>query len=278
MIDLKHHIEGLSWELDKQWHVNHDGCPAGTDTKKRLYVKAVDTYGKWIGYCHHCNDSGVVSSGSIVQDIYSRVDAPLDTVGVPYSAVGPAVARLWDESTEEIPVIPSLWLKKWYLDETDYPKIPVRWRQANESLVFQFGVSIQMRGFNSPLSKYVTHYVGGNKYKHFAAVGNSELVITEDIISAYRAHRDLGVSAIALLGTTVPEALAADIAFAGAAFSTITLWLDADVAGASATGAAYRAIANAAHRAAHVNAIKGHKSPKELTIPALQHIYRGMPK
>ncbi len=41
---------------DHQIHVNHIDCPAGYDSKRRLYIKRV--FGGAVAYCHHCNESG----------------------------------------------------------------------------------------------------------------------------------------------------------------------------------------------------------------------------
>lgn len=48
---------GMALEDGKLTHVNHEGCPAGTDTKRRLYVRRE---GKLIkAHCHNCGNSGV---------------------------------------------------------------------------------------------------------------------------------------------------------------------------------------------------------------------------
>ncbi len=43
--------------------VNHDPCPAGTDTKRRLYVTRKED-GNVIAYCHNCSCSGFHGSGN----------------------------------------------------------------------------------------------------------------------------------------------------------------------------------------------------------------------
>lgn len=47
-------------QRDQQVHINHDGCPAGTDTKRRLYIKNTGT--AILAYCHHCNEHRVLKS------------------------------------------------------------------------------------------------------------------------------------------------------------------------------------------------------------------------
>lgn len=41
----------------EQVRVDHDGCSAGTDTKRRLYIKRL-TDGTVLAYCHNCGESG----------------------------------------------------------------------------------------------------------------------------------------------------------------------------------------------------------------------------
>ena len=43
----------------QQIRTDHQNCPAGTDSRQRLYLKNVD--GKILGYCHHGSSSAVVS-------------------------------------------------------------------------------------------------------------------------------------------------------------------------------------------------------------------------
>ena len=42
---------------DEQVNINHVGCPAGTDNKRRLYVKR-KINGEVVWYCHHCDGRG----------------------------------------------------------------------------------------------------------------------------------------------------------------------------------------------------------------------------
>lgn len=56
-IDL-YDVSGM--ELDEQRKFNHIDCPAGMDTKQRLYIKRVEN--GHVFYCHHCSSSGFVLS------------------------------------------------------------------------------------------------------------------------------------------------------------------------------------------------------------------------
>jgi hypothetical protein len=50
-----------------QVHINHDGCPAGTDTKRRLYIKNNGT--AILAYCHHCNEPRVLKNVGVRQTL-----------------------------------------------------------------------------------------------------------------------------------------------------------------------------------------------------------------
>lgn len=41
-----------------QTHINHQDCPAGSDTKKRLYITVTDDNTMVLAFCHHCSQRG----------------------------------------------------------------------------------------------------------------------------------------------------------------------------------------------------------------------------
>lgn len=50
-------------EVGEQIHINHEGCSAGQDTKKRLYIKRIDN--GILAFCHHCGKHGYYYDASI---------------------------------------------------------------------------------------------------------------------------------------------------------------------------------------------------------------------
>ena len=42
----------------KSIHINHEGCEAGKDTKRRLYISITSDGGAVLAYCHHCGRRG----------------------------------------------------------------------------------------------------------------------------------------------------------------------------------------------------------------------------
>lgn len=49
--------------IDEQIKINHANCPAGEDTKQRLYIKRIENNGI-LAYCHHCGKRGVAFSNA----------------------------------------------------------------------------------------------------------------------------------------------------------------------------------------------------------------------
>jgi hypothetical protein len=74
MIDFSQYkltIDGL--QEGDQVHVNHQLCPAGVDTKKRLYLKQIED-GKILGYCHHCGESGILNGQKTIKSLAALKD------------------------------------------------------------------------------------------------------------------------------------------------------------------------------------------------------------
>lgn len=51
--DIEHHVPSNTGQVK----INHDNCPAGVDTKQRLYIRRKED-GSVVWYCHHCNGRG----------------------------------------------------------------------------------------------------------------------------------------------------------------------------------------------------------------------------
>jgi len=102
MIDLTDwtkHIRDL--DRGESIRVNHHDCPAGQDTRRRLYLtKPAGSPDVVLGYCHNCQDKGVLSiktgSGN-----YRQFDAPPDSVDLlPNNGEFSAPKNLVTDTTE----------------------------------------------------------------------------------------------------------------------------------------------------------------------------------
>jgi len=85
MTSLYHNVQSSGLGPGTQINVNHDNCPAGQDTKGRLYIRMTDDGSKLLAYCHHCGCKGVkqltrlarqVPSSSAAEVIYTNVSDP----------------------------------------------------------------------------------------------------------------------------------------------------------------------------------------------------------
>lgn len=97
---------GTSLAIGEQIHVNHEGCEAGEDRKKRLYIKRTND-GTILYYCHHCGKSRTIRNSvsktkrlagtpkAAVRDWKSKrsVTTPADSESDP--GKWPANARVW---------------------------------------------------------------------------------------------------------------------------------------------------------------------------------------
>lgn len=110
-IDLEQYKEDIQFLSDgQQINVDHRDCPAGTDTRKRLYLKRTSS-GAVLAYCHHCNSKGYqTKQGKALKSIAAlknKVDAELETnhALVPYFSTA-------EEIEQEKPPYFKAWLTK----------------------------------------------------------------------------------------------------------------------------------------------------------------------
>ena len=59
MLDLQHYQQMIDdLEPGETVRYNHTDCPAGEDTRRRLYLTRPHADPTWVlGYCHNCQDS-----------------------------------------------------------------------------------------------------------------------------------------------------------------------------------------------------------------------------
>jgi Toprim-like len=223
----------------QQIHVNHEGCPAGLDRKRRLYVKKVgDTI---LGYCHHCNSSGIAGTNSLkiksIKDIKTKlynqdavtaalaVDFPPDTVFSPISS--------W-------PIEARAWLYKYGLTDKQITELGIGYSKILDRVilpVWDSGTLAAWQGRrlkkDGSLPKYTTNTCVS--YEGFAGTINkgtslNTVFVCEDLVSYYKMSYQ-GLSVVCLLGTSAsPSALT----FLSK-FNRVVLCLDPDIAGEDAS-------------------------------------------
>lgn len=205
----------------EQIHINHVGCEAGTDHKKRLYIKRTEK--GIVAYCHHCGQSGFIASDK--GRLSTWLTKPTSkTTHTPFPTL------------VEMSIEGKMWLAKYYCDWTAKCFNGVLHEKHLLALDLNDHagnfVGVQLRNLRpDAVPKYITRYYDKDTPAQpawFQGDGKT-LYITEDYLSAYRINRDTGFSALALLGTTMRDHTVGVIAALN--FETIVVWLDPDDAG-----------------------------------------------
>ena len=223
---IENYIDNL--EVGETVRTNHTDCPAGEDTRQRLYItRKPDVI---LGYCHNCSNS------------FSRYVSPKDRYRESSSLAGAGLPTT-AEYTQPILV-----------DFNDKDNIPVEaeaWRiraelSRNQCSLYNIAYVPEWNAIYIPFVNMVTktvghqlrplHKRGGAKYINVAAdetaplggllirMGATTLVIVEDYVSACHLHT-LGYSALVNYGIQVKPRLLYDIP---QHYKTIIVWLDND--------------------------------------------------
>lgn len=210
-------------------HANHENCPAGTDTKRRLYVTRKED-GCVVAYCHNCGCSGANKSTSRFRNSGTR--KALDQQ--PEKLVMPSQYTF---DPEEFPPIMEEYLKRYHIDLTTAREygigydaetgsiITTKWDQHLNLVQFQTRKLVPDGG-----PKYMTYKEKG-AYTHSPVIPlhshryEGTCVIVEDMLSAICCAKQ-GIPAIPLFGTHCPDEVYIDIKDRG--ISTIIVWLDND--------------------------------------------------
>jgi len=206
--------------VGEQIRIDHEGCSAGTDTKKRLYIKVPeDNPGIIIGYCHHCGESGVARTNSryYAKSLRTHTDDPDQPITVPSDAEFDPTA--W-------PVVAKAFLGRNSLDRDDVESlglayVPSQGRvlipcgfipvniEAGIKLGPQTGYQLRKLVNNEKLPKYITVAPRGG-LPHRPIYGGRGidnvrgLIICEDVISAHKLH-NAGVDAMPLFGAEISK-------------------------------------------------------------------------
>lgn len=169
---------------------NHDNCPAGTDTKRRLYVTHQST-GVILGYCHNCGAAG-------------RADTPGPRTRIPFQILSP------NESPPIIPEIQPLLPRHAHFLRAYGVARPqnVASLKDDDGIIFCNGDPFDktmnygiIRNFANQAPKWVK--IGGIKAVSYLNEHDLTRVFVEDCISAQKLSEIAGVGSTALCGTHV---------------------------------------------------------------------------
>jgi len=257
-IDRKLILANAPSNMGEQVHVNHTGCEAGEDKKRRLYIKRTDK--GLVAYCHHCNEKGFASDNS------ARLSTWLtsSTKTTKEQKRKPTLAPL------------SLGGKVWLTNYNCPTRVPnfmgVEGDPSRVALMLydlqNNPVGMQIRSLRPDADlKYVTYFDNSNSDVAWFYNGNKTLVITEDYLSAYRVQRDVGFSSMALLRTSITDRTLTQIYDTG--FNEIYIWLDSDDAGAVGAAKVSKTLQHFLPADVKLLTIHSNEEPKECTSEQL---------
>lgn len=221
-------------ELDdgQQIKMNHPHCPAGTDTKQRLFVTRKGA--KTLAYCHNCQLSGVMTGEhSHIRRGGENLLLKADKLELPSDITF---------ERDKQPVEHVIWLHQYGITRTTQQQYRLGWSekwgrtilpiydpetadlvafQRRRVLKYDQGpkyLTTRLRRIKNPLFKL---YHGA-----VPAAGDwGTLVLTEDILSAIKLHQ-AGYFAWSLLGTYMVNSVVDQIAATGV--ERVVIWLDDD--------------------------------------------------
>ena len=236
-------------DVDEQRKFNHINCPAGMDTKHRLYIKRIED--GHLYYCHHCGTRGIQrtrlskvrayqaqhtgTKGSSGTD-NQKPELGNETLCNNQRGINQAVPRL--ELPSDIDADPRCWPREargWvlrYITEKESKDYGICYSGSNRRVylpsVGDCGISvIQSRKIfpDDPKPKYLTqrNYMPRNILFNGSVRGDL-LVLTEDMLSAIKCARH--ADAYPLLSSSIDTVGLTTIM--RAKYPRIVIWLDDD--------------------------------------------------
>ena len=205
--------------------MDHEACPAGTDTKRRLYITRKDD-GVIVGYCHNCGSSGVARTvGRFKRSSTSMVtDRKVERVTMPSNL---------EFDPNEWPIEAIVWVKKAGLPLTTIREYALAWDLDSKRLIIpKYNVDNELVMWRSRRilvgdlgPKYVTE-VQMDACIHDPLGHRGDVVILcEDMLSAIKIDALVGYDAIPLFSSNVKmDKLLTPLAN----YDTIVVWLDND--------------------------------------------------
>jgi 5S rRNA maturation endonuclease (ribonuclease M5) len=252
----------------EQVNINHEECSAGTDTKKRLYVKRVEDgrNNTYLFYCHHCGNRG-----SLKYDGLRRIEevAKETTATVKSSAVELLTEldrlRHGTFSTGTWSLDAKFWWHKYNLDKHDAIRHCVQYNAVDDRLWLKVADGLwQGRGFGDAAKKMKYYTVGDiTASKVFVKNKLSTVMLVEDVVSAYKCAK-AGINVLPLLGTTLrPHHLSLV-----KKYDRVIIYMDNDTAGQKAAVNIYKELSPYTN---DLDVIYDTKQPKERPLEELQH-------
>lgn len=264
-IDVQYYVRKYPLTINDKSRLNHEACPAGEDHRERLYIKAVD--GGWIAHCFNCGGSGAYfekgnykTLSAILKDRTVFVNTDMRSAAL-FNSYYKARAPITDIRIKT-------WLYGYEIFEEDWDKLGLRQSMGDLWIPLTYD-SAQVRSFSGG-PKYANVYKDTFPAFYPCISRMSEgITLVEDVLSAYRLHRDADMGTVACLGTSVKDELR-DVLAASTSIITVYIWLDGDRAGMHASTKAALALSGIKN----CIIIAEEKSPKQYTPEQLKAIVK----
>ena len=267
-------------KVGEQTHINHDGCPAGQDNKRRLYIKR--EHDCILAYCHHCHghlvyrDRDIRSLENIEAALLNSYDNPTNTaVLLPDDIEGdvsqwPLAERAWLANypaltqgvvdAEGMCYSPSL------------GRIIVPYFNEEGVLVFWQGRDCSIAPtLKWMMAKSATKPLGFYPNTIVPAAYSRFIIVVEDPISAITIANTTEYDALCLYGTVMSDAQVEFIVNRGKRQNHY-LWLDPDTAGRTGAADIKRKLDTVCCSSCATVVVKGLPQPKDTPLETLQKL------
>jgi hypothetical protein len=174
--EIKHLYGGLN--PGATTHVNHDNCPAGVDTRRRLYITKSDDNQKLKLYCHNCSKGTIIDLTAVRLRPVAPALEP-KKLELPPVAPGTVTPSMYSLTAKHKLLLGAYGILDHALDRNVYSA-------SDCELVFPVEQENELQG-------YQIRYTDGRRDKWLSrgdpqawwVAGNLQLVC-EDIVSAYK--------------------------------------------------------------------------------------------
>lgn len=263
-LDMKVHVEQMIESVGelaegKTHHLNHIGCSAGVDKKRRFYITV--KHGDFLCYCQHCGHGGLYSNGKERRFSRAETEGTVSTVKeAHFQWSNGSTIESWSDAQK-------LWWYSHEMDDNDAHDYDVR-AYNNSLYIFSSTHLYIARNFQRG-AKYVRSQTRASTGFVQMHRPDGPLFIVEDVLSCYKLFKARH-ACIALLGTKLSTAAKEYVATQQSKGVEVVLWLDDDIAGRSGAKVLYKELSPMGV----VKVVKGMLEPKQTPLSVLRsHTY-----
>ena len=185
--------QGQHLSAGEQININHVDCPAGHDTKKRLYIKRTDDGTKLIAYCHHCELSGSHGNRSYRT---KRAKATASLNGYSTGKSGYRLPSDYEPAPGKWSSKGRSWVTRYGIEDAEISRYSIGYSEYHRRIilpVYNAGVleGYQLRRIepDDVKPKYLTRANVRPLFWRSSLLSSSKLVICEDILSGIKCAR-----------------------------------------------------------------------------------------